>query len=160
MGDIKTSFGPRRCAVLQSLSFHKSYYPQVVNLFSALISIILKSLVSIIPRNSKNMYISGLIKVLSLALVGADMAAAYACSNAGPASVCSPSHWLFAPDPTYMLGWDLRSSYNLVQAQKATCVRQCRGGSIYIDCSASYVCSPLINARNPQDEIHGLRSES
>lgn len=34
------------------------------------------------------MYISGLIKVLFLALVGADMAAAYACSNAGAASVC------------------------------------------------------------------------
>lgn len=34
------------------------------------------------------MYINGLIKVLFLALVGADMAAAYACSNAGPASVC------------------------------------------------------------------------
>lgn len=34
------------------------------------------------------MYISGLVKILVLALVGADMAAAYACSNAGPASVC------------------------------------------------------------------------
>lgn len=34
------------------------------------------------------MYISALIKVFFLALVGADMASAYACSNAGPASVC------------------------------------------------------------------------
>lgn len=32
-------------------------------------------------------YISALIKTFFLALVGADMAAAYACSNAGPASV-------------------------------------------------------------------------
>lgn len=71
--------------------------------------------------------------------------------------MCSPFHSLSAHTPTYMLECGLRSSNNFVQAQKGTCVKQCRGGSIYINCSASYVCSPI----KPQDlKISGLRSES
>lgn len=72
-----------------------------------------------------------------------------------PAYVFSvPLFFCFYSTPTCMLGHGLRLSYNIVQAQKATCVRQCRGGSIYIDCSASYVCSPSIkNPKPPRNWI-------
>lgn len=52
------------------------------------------------------MNISALIKVLFLAAVGADMAAAYACSNAGPASVSGFSTLVICLyfSPTHMLG--------------------------------------------------------
>lgn len=118
---------------------------------------------SIILRKFLNMYISALMKVLFLALVGADMAAAYACSNAGPASVGVLSTLVIClcSSPTCMLGCCLRLSYIFVQAQKATCVKQCRGGSIYIDCSASYVrSSPRNTPETPRFWTNGWISET
>lgn len=136
--------------MLQSLPFWKQYLNHSLSS-------------SFILRKFSKMYISALIKVLFLALVGADMAAAYACSNAGAASVGVLSTLVicFYSSPTYMLGCCLRLLYKLVQAQKATCVRQCRGGSIYIDCSASYVCSsPINNPETPRFWTSGWISET
>lgn len=147
--DIKTSFGPRRYILLQSLSSEKIFKPQLVEFNHPK-----EILEHVYQRSYQGSFSCPCRRRHGRSLCMLQCRTRQCRCSLHPS--CLPL--LFSR----VCAWMLPSL--IVQTrtgQKATCVRQCRGGSIYINCSASYVCSsPINNPETPRFWINGWISET